>query len=319
MDKKLKIAFLCRDFGTVHRGVETYVAELSKRLEQNHQVEILTGKAAYSFFKIIKGNFDLVIPTNGRTQALKASIGRIFSGYKMIISGQSGIGRDDIFNIAITMPDVFVAITELEKRWAKKWAWKSKIVKISNGVDIEKFSPKGEKIECNLPKPIVLSVGALEWYKHHERVIEAMKKVDRGSLLIIGNGTEKEKLMSLGKTLLDEGRLKIISTTFEEIPKYYRSADLFTLPSWDREAFGIVYVEALASGLPVVAPNDVARKEIVGNAGILVDTENSDKYAQAITIALDKKWGNIPKKQAEKFSWDKIANQYENLFEEMFK
>ena len=50
MGKKLKIAFLCRDYGTVHRGVETYVSELSERLKKNHQVEILSGKDAYSFF-----------------------------------------------------------------------------------------------------------------------------------------------------------------------------------------------------------------------------------------------------------------------------
>ncbi|MDO8638926.1 MAG: glycosyltransferase family 4 protein [Candidatus Daviesbacteria bacterium] len=319
MGKKLRIAFLCRDFGTVHRGVETYVLELSKRLSINHEVTILSGVDAYSFLKMVKGGFDLIIPTNGRTQSLKASLGRIIGNYKTIVSGQSGIGKDDIWNITLTCPDIYVALTEAEFLWAKKWAWKSKVVKIPNGVNLGKFSPKGERVDLDLPKPVVLSVGVLDWYKHHERVIEAMNKVEKGSLLIIGVGPEKEKLLNLGKKLLDKGRLKIISTSFEEMPKYYRSADLFTLPSWDREAFGIVYIEAMASGLPVVAPNDLVRREIVGNAGILVNTENSDQYAKVIITALNKKWENIPRQQAEKFSWDKIVNQYENLFEEMFK
>lgn len=318
MEKKLKIAFLCRDYGTIHRGVETYVTELSKRLEKNYQVEILTGKNAYSFFKIIKGNFDLVIPTNGRTQALKASIGRIFGRYKLIISGQSGIGRDDIFNIAITMPDVFVAITELEKRWAKKWAWKSNIIKISNGVDLDKFSLKGEKVDFNLERPIILSVGALDWYKHHERSIQALKLLGKGSLVIIGKGPKKDELIQLAKNLNLTDKVKFIQVPFSEIPAYYRSADLFVLPSWDRESFGIVYLEAMASGISVVAPNDLSRQEIVQDAGILIDVSNIEKYAEAITEALNKSWKNLPRQQAEKFSWDKIVDQYENLFKEMF-
>lgn len=318
MGKKLKIAFLCRDYERVNRGVETYVSELSQRLKKNHSVEIFSGKDAYSFSRMVKGNFDLIIPTNGRTQALKAGLGRLIGGYKTIISGQSGIGRDDIWNIAVTMPDVYVAITEFEKRWAQKFTTKTKIVKINNGVDLEKFISKGEKIDFGLPKPIILSVGALYWYKHHERSIKALKLLENGSLVIVGEGPQKNELVQLAETLDLSDRVKFIQVPFEKIPAYYRSADLFVLPSWNRESFGIVYLEAMASGLPVIAPDDLSRREIIDDAGILIDTENPDKYAQAIITALNKKWGNVPRKQAEKFSWDKIADQYEHLFEELF-
>lgn len=318
MGKKFKIAFLCRDIGEVNRGVETYVIELSKSLGKSHDVQILSGSAAYSFSKIIKGGFDIVIPTNGRSQALKASFGRLVGGYKTIISGQSGIGKDDIWNIAGTFPDVYIALTEAEFKFAKKWSWKSKIVKIPNGVDLNKFSPEGEKAELKLPHPIVLSVGALHWYKYHERVIKAMARLQKGSLLIVGSGYEKEKLTKLAESSLGKDRFFIISTSYEELPKYYRAADIFTLPSWDREAFGIVYIEAMASGLPVVAPDDLARKEIVGEGGILVDVADDKKYAEAITFALSKNWGELPRKQAEKFSWDIVAEKYEELFEELF-
>ncbi len=317
--KKLKIAFLCRDVGRVHRGVETYVLELSKRLKKDHDVEVLSGSDAYSLSNIISGKYDLVIPTNGRTQALKASLGRfIGGGYKMIISGQSGIGRDDIWNIFITMPDVYVAITELEKNWAKNFALLTKVTEIPNGVDLEKFSPKGERINLDMSQPVILSVGALTWYKHHERSIQALKNLNQGSLLIMGAGPEKEKLENLARSLGVEERVKILQVPFEEIPAYYRSADLFVLPSWDRESFGIVYLEAMASGLPVVAPDDLSRKEIVGNGGILVDVGDIEKYTQAIKEALDKKWGDLPRKQAEKFSWDNVADQYNKLIGEMF-
>lgn len=311
-----KIAFLCQGYGTVNRGVETYVKELSKRLEKDFVVTVLSRRDSDDFQKIMEGNFDLVIPTNGRLQALKASFGKLGGRYKILISGQSGIGRDDIWNILICAPDVYVALTDYERDWAQKWAWKTKLVKIPNGVDLAKFNPQGRKINIDLPKPIILSVGALEWYKHHELTIEALSKLDQGSLLIVGAGRELESLNKLGQEKLPD-RFKIISVKFEEIPDYYRSADLFTLPSWDREAFGIVYVEAMASGLSIVAPDDSPRREIVGNAGILTDVNNSNEYALALKKALAKKWGQIPRQQAERFSWDKIAYEYKKLIQEI--
>ena len=81
---------------------------------------------------------------------------------------------------------------------------------------------------------------------------------------------------------------------------------MFTLPSWIRESFGIVYVEAMACGLAVVAPDDLPRREIIGKAGILTDVFDEEKYAKALEDALNRDWGQIPVKQAEKFSWDLI-------------
>ncbi len=312
----MKIVFLSRYQNKVERGVENFVKELSVRLSQKHQVDILTGKEADSLDKILTSDYDVVIPVNGRLQSLKASLGRFTGKYKLLISGHSGIGRDDIWNIAIVRPDVFVALTEKMAVWANQWAWGTKIVKISNGIDLEKFSPTGETIEFNLPKPIILSVGALVWYIHHASVIRAVGKLGFGSVLIVGEGEGKETLLSLGKKILGE-KFKITSFKYEEMPKVYRSADLFTLPSWDREAFGLVYLEALASGLGVIAPDDSSRREIIGNGGILVDAENLDKYQQAIAEGLTINWQKKARQQAEKFSWDNVAKRYEQVLENL--
>ncbi len=316
MANQLKILFLSKYFETVDRGAETYVKELSKRLQKNHFVTIFSGSDSENLAKITNGKFDIVIPTNGRWQALKTGLGRLKGGYRMIISGQAGVGRDDYWNILICRPDVYVAITDAEKDWAKQWAFGVRIEKISNGVDLEKFSPRGKQVNLELKGPVILSVAALEWYKHHELTIQAVSRLDKGSLVIIGGGSKQEKLAAMGQKLLGD-RFKIMQVSFEEIPNYYRSVDLFCLPSWNRESFGIVYLEAMASGLPVVAPNDLSRREIVGGAGILVDVNSPDKYANAIKSALEKKWGYLPRKQAEKFSWDFVANEYEKLFKEL--
>lgn len=319
MGKKLKIVFLSRFLGKVNRGAETYVLELSRRLKKNHRVDILTGPDSDDLSRYMNKGYNLVIPTNGRLQALKASIGRLFDQYQTLISGQAGIGKDDIFNILITSPNVYVALTEYEKDWAKKWALATRVLKIPNGVDLDKFSPSGKVEKIDLEKPIILSVGALEWYKYHERTIRALKVLKEGSLLIIGSGSQKERLENLGKENLGKKRFKILTIEHQNLPSYYRTADVFVLPSWDRESFGIVYVEAMASGLPVVAPDDPPRKEIVGSGGIFTNVDNTYEYANAIQKALNQKWNDLPRKQAEKFSWDLIALKYNQLFEEMFK
>lgn len=312
----MKVVFLSRYQNLNNRGTEAFTRELTSRLSKKYTVDVLIGKDSDDLGKIMQGKYDVVVPLNGRLQSLRISLGRIMGGYKVLISGHSGIGRDDIWNIAVTKPDVFVALTEYMASWAKKWAWGTKVVKIPNGVDINKFTPKGEKIKLNLPRPIILSVGELTWYKYHDRAIKAVAGLGQGSLLIAGSGEQHSRLLKLGEESLGD-RFKITSLPYDEMPKLYRSVDLFTLPSWDREAFGIVYLEAMASNIPVVAPNDPPRQEIIGDGGILVDVANSADYIKGLSEALFRNWGDKPRKQAEKFSWDLVSEQYNKIFREL--
>lgn len=312
----MKIVFLSRYQNKVSRGAETVVEELSKRLSKNHQIDILSGSDSDDIGRVIKGGYDLVVPMNGRMQSFRASLGRLSGKYKLVIGGHSGIGRDDIWNVAVCRPDLFVALTDYMASWAKKWAWGSKVVKISNGVDLKKFNPAGKKYLIDLPKPIILSVGALNWYKHHDRSIVAVSELKQGSLLIVGDGPEEESLKALAKDKLP-GRFQIIKLDYEEMPLVYRAADVFTLPSWDREAFGVVYLEAMACNIPVVAPDDEPRREIVGQGGILTDTSDGKKFSEALDKALKQNWRTEPRMQAENFSWDIITEEYEKCFEKL--
>ena len=337
---KRKIAFLNFTQKTVERGAEVFVSELSKRLKKRHEVRIFSDKNKLirrlpliwrlyidpqgiqillftldHIKDVFKERYDIVIPLNGGWQVVLLRFVTWLYGGKMIISGQSGKGWDDRNNLLI-FPDAFMSISSALKSWAKKVNPFVRIEYIPNGVDLNKFKPDGESVNFDLQKPIILCVGALTHEKRMHLAIEAVSKLSRGSLVIIGDGPLKDELIQMGEELLDK-RFLLVKASYNDLPKYYRGADLFTLPSPSYRSFEIVITEAMATGLPVVVNDDPIRREIVGNAGVFVNPENINEYAKGLKKALEIKWGIKPRKQAEKFSWDKISVEYEKLFKEL--
>jgi len=347
----MKIAFLSFYSGEMYRGVETFVHELANRLvDMGHDVTVYQNgsllvnskyktvsigirvdwekgnsyipfvnyyaRIVRKFTKIALKNLDtdtdILFPTNGQWQSALCKLWTIRHKKKLVISGQSGPGFDDRLNI-LTFPDVFVALTSFQKQWAIKANRFVNVEKIPNGVDLNKFSPKKGNGEIGLQRPIVLCVGAFDFWKRQDLSIRAVSKLKKGSLFLVGKGAKEEQLKKLGEKLLP-GRFKIAAFPHSEMPRVFASCDVFTYPTVPWESFGIVIAEAMASGLPVVATNDPIRKEIAGNAGILVDPTDTQAYARALQEALDRKWGDKPRKQAERFDWDKIAIKYEQLF-----
>ena len=306
----MHIAFLNKYQNKVFRGAETFVYELSKRLSKNHEVDVISD---INYWRLLKKKYDLIIPTNGRWQVIIVRKIAWLTGAKMIVSGQSGIGWDDRVNL-YAFPNAFVALSSKALDWAKKVNPFVKSLYIPNGVDLEKFTFKGSPFKVSLKRPIVLAVGAFTEQKRMDLAIKAVAKIGNASLLMVGGGGDlKDKLNNDGKRLMGD-RFELISVPFEKMSEVYRAVDVFTLPSASSEAFGNVLVEAMASGLPVVATDDAIRREIVGDAGILVDPTNTEKYSEALQKALDMNWNGKPRRQAEKFFWDEIAKKYEELF-----
>jgi glycosyltransferase involved in cell wall biosynthesis len=236
----------------------------------------------------------------------------------MVISGQSGIGWDDRNNLW-SFPDSFVALSSYAKKWASRVNPFARVEYIPNGVDLIKFSPKGENLKLRLKRPVVLAVGAFTPTKRIDLVIKAVSKLKETSLLVVGgDGELKSELERIGNNLLGE-RFQLITLPFEKMHQVYRSVDLFTLGSESYYSFEIVFVEAMATNLPVVANDDPIRREIIGNAGIFVNPKETETYSEALNKALKIDWGEKPRHQAEKFSWEKIAGKYNDLFESLTK
>lgn len=336
----MKIVFLSYYQNINQRGNETFVSELSKRLSNNHDVEVLAGEEKKQTFSkylpgwrllldpqslLIKkftseslakiGNADVIIATNGGWQSILSRLWTWRQGKKLIIPGQSGPGWDDRINL-LCRPDAFVALTNYQKKWAKKNSFGVKVVEIPNGVDTQKFNPDVKAQKLNLPKPIFLCVGALEPGKHIDKTIRAVSQLSSGSLVILGNGKLKEELTKLAAKLLP-GRFLITQVSHDKITPYYAAADVVTMLPPRTESFGIVFLEAMAVNKPVVTSDDPPRREIVGQAGAFVDFESVEDYTRGLKEVLRKNWANLPHQQAEKFSWDSIAQKYIKLMEEL--
>ncbi len=351
----MKIAFLSFYSGDVARGVETFVHELANRLagygnkvtvfqhggklpNSNYQTVTIKTQVDWTkhdsylpflrYFSMrikyfskkvlenIDADTDIVFPTNGQWQSFMCSLWAKRNHKKIVISGQSGPGFDDRINL-LFFPDAFTALSEYQKEWAKGANPFVNVVKISNGVDLQKFS-NNMQIDFHLPGPIILNVAALVDWKRQSLAIRAVAELSKGSLVLVGKGRDEKRLTDLGNKLLP-GRFKVMGFEYKDMPKVYAGAGIFTFPTVPWESFGIAMVEAMASGLPVVATDDPIRREIVGDAGLLVDPTDADKYAAALQKALETKWGDKPRKQAEKFSWDNIAEEYEKLFKTLKK
>ena len=278
----------------------------------NRQIAKFTFK---SLLRIYKEKYDVVIPVNGGWMPAIIRIVTWLNGPKMIISGQSGIGWDDRNNLWC-FPNAFVAISSQARAWAKRVNPFVKVEYVPNGVDLNKFTAEGEKYRTELKKPIILCVGALTKSKRIDMVIKAVAKIKNANLLVVGDGDLRDKIYNLGFKLLGK-RFQLIKVSYEDMPKVYRVANVFTLPSESYYSFENVLVEAMATNLPVVANNDSIRKEIVGSGGILVDPTNTNAYAQDLKRALEINWGGKPREQAKKFDWDKIAKAYEDLIEKL--
>lgn len=187
---------------------------------------------------------------------------------------------------------------------------------IPNGVDLNRFSPgQSEKARFGFPEgPVVLMVSALIESKNVAEGIAAMAKVPSATLAVAGDGPLREDLRKLANELIP-GRYIQLTVPAADMPALYRSAEAFIHLSVD-ESFGNVFVEALASGLPIVAYDTPRTRWIVGNDAFFAASRSPDALAAAIGTALDDK-GRISAvmcRRSQAFGWPAIAAQYAEFF-----
>jgi phosphatidylinositol alpha-mannosyltransferase len=194
---------------------------------------------------------------------------------------------------------------------------------IPNGIDTEHFRSDGPaRNEFADGKINILFVGRLERRKGLGYLLNACAKVKRSfpnfRLIVVGPGTvlrlRYEKLVE--NMELTDNVVFVGFVPSDELPSYYRSADIFCAPATGGESFGIVLLEAMACGKPVVATSIQGYASVLAHdeEGLLVPPQNAESLAQALLALLHDKslrlqMGSKGRIKAEKYSWPNIAQQ----------
>jgi phosphatidyl-myo-inositol dimannoside synthase len=200
------------------------------------------------------------------------------------------------------------------------------------GVDSERFHPAvtgAEQVRRRLAPdggPLMITIGRLQRRKGHDRAIEALANVRDAvpglRYAIVGDGEERSRLEALARSLgLQERVVFAGAVAAADLPQYYAAADFFVHPNRqdgnDFEGFGMVFLEAAAAGLPVIAGRSGGVPEAVaeGVTGLLVSGTDAGELGDAIVRLamspdLRQQLGTAGRtRAATAFTWERAAAQ----------
>lgn len=208
--------------------------------------------------------------------------------------------------------------------YSEKWYY------IPFGVDTGRFQPAERDaalcrvlgLDCDAP--ILLFVGGMDdahYFKGVPDLLEAMAQLRDTAvqLLLVGDGNMRPQFQQMASAMG-------VKATFlgrvddDELPMHYQLADLCILPSTTQgEAFGMVLIEAMASGVPVLASDMPGVRDVAMRAGDVFPAGDIDALAEAILryLSSDSQLGQKAREVAEHdFQWDVIAEQIEHVYKE---
>lgn len=194
---------------------------------------------------------------------------------------------------------LMIATPSLEQQ-LKEWHFNVPMTRLSRGVDLTQFYPGQKNVLDDKKRPIALYVGRIAIEKN----LEDFLKMDWiGSKVLVGDGPVRKKLSSLYPDAYFVGKKQ-----GKELADYYRSADVFVFPS-KTDTFGIVIIEALASGLPVAAYNVMGPRDIITKnfLGALDDHSLSKAAYKAIKQAIPEKCVEFI---GQNYTWETACKQF---------
>jgi len=213
-----------------------------------------------------------------------------------------------------------IAISKVAADYAQKFSpGPYKIIPI--GIDLRRFRPGASKIAKFKDKKInILFVGRLDKRKGIEYLLKAFSRLSQLQLnirlIIVGDGPQRQKV----RDYVREEELKNVvftgSVTRRDLPFHYATGDIFCSPATHGESFGVVLLEAMAAGLPVVAFDNSGYRNLFPDfaRGFLVPNKNVSALTQAILILmtnsrLRRELGQKNRRYAKRFSWVRVGNE----------
>ncbi len=194
---------------------------------------------------------------------------------------------------------------------------------IPNGIDLEHFSTDVAPIEefCD-GKQNILFLGRLEFRKGVNYLLKAFleikQEIPNSRLLIVGPGTRLRKRYEkwVRRHRLEDDVVFVGYAAYADVPRYYKTAAVFCAPATSRESFGIVLLEAMAMGKPIVATNIDGYASVVtqGEDGLLVPPQDGSALARALVSVMSdetlrEQMAARGKLKAREYSWEHIGKR----------
>jgi len=257
---------------------------------------------------------------------------------KLVVHYHSDIVRQRVFNFLVRplinhtlkkAKKIIVSNPNLVKNSPYLQKFQEKCEVIPFGVDLAKFEKFDEREVENLKKKynnFVLFVGRLNYYKGVRYLVDAMKRVET-NLVIIGDGPQKNFLEKKIKKLgIEEKVFFLPFMERKELINFYKSCKVFVLPSiFKSEAFGLVLIEAMAAGKPVISTELGTGTSFVnqdGVTGFVVSPKDNKSLVSALKKIIENKnltqeFGqNAQKRVRKEFSLEKMLKRTEKIYQE---
>ncbi len=213
------------------------------------------------------------------------------------------------------------------KQLALRTNAKQEISIIPNGIDSEHFRPKKEMRPQGV---FIITLGAsrVTARKGIQYLIEAVSrlvaKYPRIRLKILGDGNDRERLEKMVKELKLENHVSFLGRIpRDETASYYQEASVFVLPSLN-EGMSNAMLEALASGLPIIATDTGGSQELVadGENGFIVEMKSAEDIAEKLEHLISdpelrRRFGEASRRRAEQMSWKNVAAAYCDLYQKI--
>jgi glycosyltransferase involved in cell wall biosynthesis len=258
--------------------------------------------------------------------------GKLVFTYHSDIVRQRVLGPafEPVLHLALSRSSAIIATSERYVRTSRTLSkYRSRCRVIPFGVNVSDFEAVDENavagIRQRYGKRILLSVGRLVYYKGLEFLVRAMAAID-ATLLIVGEGPLEASLREQADRLGVGNRVHFLGRVEDVLPYYY-ACDLFVFPSIARsEAFGLVQLEAMACGKPVIntqIPSGVPFVSINGLTGLTVPPADAEALADSITMLLNEDelrcmYGRAARRRVlSEFTTEKMVRRTVDLYHEV--
>ena len=252
-----------------------------------------------------------------------------FLGYAPLLLGQLPGMDVAVWRYTVAFFNRFPLVTTPSRVMAQELAahgLRVSVVAVSNGVDTHLFRP-GPRVNGK-DGVTILHVGRLSYEKNVDLLLRAFARMAGRSpaarLTIVGDGPDRAALARLAGELGLCERVRFVGfVSHEQLPALYRAADLFATAS-TIETQGLVVLEAMACGLPVVGVDALALPEAIrhGDNGFLAPAGDEAALAQHLghlvsDVGLRKRMGMASRRLAEQHDLERVATQYEGLYRQV--